>query len=157
MATPATQTVSPIRFENAPAMTIAGLSLRSAGLSMSQIPALWQRFAPHLGALPGRMGEITYGVVYGNEASTDPDYLCGVEVRDIAKLPPNFSHVRTPAQRYAVYAHLDHVSKISGTVHAIFASGHAAQTLPGFMERYGPKFDPRSGAGDIEIWVPQST
>ena len=37
-------------------------------------------------------------------------------------------------------------------------SGHevarAAGGAPDFFERYGEKFDPRTGMGDIEVWIP---
>jgi hypothetical protein len=63
------------------------------------------------------------------------------------------------AQRYAVFVHLDHVSKLADTIPAIFmkwlpASGHEPIRNSGFFERYGEDFNVESGRGDIEIWIP---
>jgi predicted transcriptional regulator YdeE len=32
--------------------------------------------------------------------------------------------------------------------------GLSAGGAPDFFERYGEKFDPRTGMGDIEVWIP---
>ena len=39
--------------------------------------------------------------------------------------------------------------------HALSDSGHKATDGPAF-ERYGKAFDPRTGGGGLEIWVPIS-
>jgi AraC family transcriptional regulator len=71
--------------------------------------------------------------------------------------------VNVPAQRYAVFAHSEHVSKLRNTCEAIWRqwlpnSGHEfarpAPGAPDFFERYGPGFNPQTGMGDIEVWVP---
>src|SRR5438105_2014185 len=69
-----------------------------------------------------------------------------------------FSRVRIPEQRYAVFTHSDHVSTIRRTVNTIWnqwlpASGLKAADAP-FFERYDENFDPLTGNGGLEIWVP---
>jgi AraC family transcriptional regulator len=59
--------------------------------------------------------------------------------------------------------HRGHVSKLRDTLDNIWhnwfpGSGHevarATGGAPDFFERYGEKFDPRTGMGDIEVWIP---
>jgi AraC family transcriptional regulator len=38
--------------------------------------------------------------------------------------------------------------------HALPAAGLAAGDMPDVLERYGESFDPRTGNGGFEIWVP---
>ena len=63
-----------------------------------------------------------------------------------------------PEQRYAVFTHADHVASIRRTVNAIWnqwlpASGLKAADAPNF-ERYDEAFDPATGNGGFEIWIP---
>jgi len=98
------------------------------------------------------------------------DALCGSRVTTnyiriggiSADLPEGFARVRIPAQRYAVFAHRGHISTIRSTVYTIWnkwvpESGHQVADAPNF-ERYDPAlFDPRTGNGVVEIWVPLKT
>jgi AraC family transcriptional regulator len=66
--------------------------------------------------------------------------------------------VRIPAQKYAVFTHAEHVSTIRRTVTTIWnkwlpESGLEVADAPSF-ERYGQTFDPRTGMGGFEVWVP---
>ena len=77
---------------------------------------------------------------------------------DFSDLPRGFGRIRIPEQRYAVFTHTDHVSSIRRTVNTIWnqwlpASGLKAADAPNF-ERYDEKFDPATGNGGFEIWVP---
>ena len=86
-------------------------------------------------------------------------YLAGVEVSDISDLDRNFTAVRLPAQRWAVFLHEGHVTTIGSTIHAVFAralpaAGLAAADMPDLLERYDENFDAWNGAGGFEIWVP---
>jgi AraC family transcriptional regulator len=79
-------------------------------------------------------------------------------VFDFSDLPREFSRVRIPEQKYAVFTHRDHVSTVRRTVNAIWnhwlpASGFKMADAPSF-ERYDEKFDPATGDGGFEIWVP---
>ena len=62
------------------------------------------------------------------------------------------------AQRYAVFTHGEHISTIRRTVGTIWnewlpASKLCVADAPNF-ERYDEKFDPATGNGGLEIWVP---
>jgi AraC family transcriptional regulator len=150
-------TIAPERFEAGRELLIAGFNASYTPESRANIPSQWERFAPHIGRVPGQIGKHTYGVLW-NPKSRGFDYLCGVEVRDGAELPAEFSQVRLPAGQYAVFAHREHVSLIARTIGAIQSkwlpsSGFHAGA-GSIFERYTEAFDPRTGRGGIEIWVP---
>jgi AraC family transcriptional regulator len=146
------------RFESRKAFLVAGLSVRYGYESCGGgIPAQWQRFAPYIGNVPGQIGSDAYGVRH-NSDDNGLDYLCGVEVGEFSQLPPELSRLRVPANRSAVFTHSGHVSAIRSTWSTIWSkwlpkSGHQLADAPDF-ERYDSRFDPRTGNGEVEIWVP---
>lgn len=126
------------------------------------IPSQWRRLVPHLGHIPNQVGgefeHVTYGVCANSDDHGNFDYLAGVEVTDFSDLPEGFATLRIPAQDYAVFRHREHISAIRTTMRAIWtawlpASTYEAADAPLF-ERYGPEFDPRTGEGGLEIWLP---
>ncbi|TIQ94367.1 AraC family transcriptional regulator [Mesorhizobium sp.] len=150
--------LEPPRFETSRAFLIAGLGERYSCATSAGIPKLWQRFGPYIGNIPGEVPGVAYGVCTNADDAGNFDYVAGVEVSEFSDLPKDFCRVRVPAQKYAVFAHREHISTIRRTVNTIWnrwlpASGHEIADAPDF-ERYGPEFDPRSGNGGLEIWVP---
>lgn len=146
------------RMADGKAMLIAGLAQRNGCQPDASIPAQWQRFAPYIGAIPGEVGEVAYGVIYNADDEGNHDYMCGVEVSDFTNAQPELTRLRIPAARYIVFRHDGHIAGIRGTFEAIWseglaASGHQAADAP-FFERYGPEFDPMTGRGGLEIWIP---
>ena len=80
--------------------------------------------------------------------------------RIFSDLPRGFARVRIPEAKYAVFTHAEHISTIRRTVNTIWnhwlpASGMKAADAPSF-ERYDEKFDPATGNGGLEIWIPVS-
>jgi AraC family transcriptional regulator len=146
------------RFENLKTLLIAGLSERYTAETCANIPAQWQRFAPHIGHIPGQVGRTAYGVICNTDDAGNTEYISGVEVSDFSRLPTEFTRLRIPEQRYAVFAHRDHIAAIRRTWFTIWnkwlpESGHQVAESPEF-ERYGEEFDPRTGTGGLEIWIP---
>jgi AraC family transcriptional regulator len=150
------------RFEDGRALLIAGLSERYSESTNSGIPALWQRFVPHLGHIPGQIGHVAYGVVYNGDGAGNIDYMAGVEVSSFSSaLPPEFSRLQVSEQKYAIFTHRGHISDIRRTWHTIFnqwlpQSGRKLAHAPE-IERYGEDFDGRTGLGPVEIWIPLSS
>ncbi len=175
------------RFENGKALRIAGLRSRYTAETMNSgkydreavngkhdreavngrydreavnIPGQWQRFAPHMDKIPGQVNRIAYGLCWTGRAGID--YLSGVEVSNSSSLPSEFSVVSIPAQRYAVFAHREHVSKLRDTCEAIekwlpgsgFELAPSGAETPDFFERYTEEFNPRTGMGGMEVWIP---
>ena len=109
------------------------------------------------------MGRVAYGVVLSLSKDGSCDYVAGVEVSDLSQLPSEFARLSIPAQRYAIFAHHEHVSKLGETIGAIWSKwlpgsglepAHDPRGTPEFFERYGEGFSPREGKGDVEVWVP---
>jgi AraC family transcriptional regulator len=104
------------------------------------------------------VGQVAYGVCCNGDDAGNFDYIAGVEVADFSDLPREFSRVRIPERKYAVFSHRDHVSSIRRTVNTIWnrwlpESGLKLADAPTF-ERYDQNFDPATGNGGLEIWVP---
>jgi AraC family transcriptional regulator len=158
---PATKLEAP-RIENGEALRIAGLRAHYTSETMKHIPELWMRFAPHIGNIPGQVGRVVYGLCFNALSPDGIDYLAGVEVSGSSDLPGEFSVANIPAQKYAVFPHREHVSKLYETLDAIDkwlpGSGLEATSgdaeAPNFFERYSEEFDHRTGMGGMEVWVP---
>jgi AraC family transcriptional regulator len=139
---------------------IAGIGRRFACDDFAGIPALWQELHPHFGAIPGQKGNAAYGLVANVAGAGDTYfYLAGLEVSDLSDLDRRFTGIRLPAQRWAVFPHDGHITTIASTIHAVFAralpaAGLTPGDMPDLLERYGDTFDPWTGAGGFEIWVP---
>jgi AraC family transcriptional regulator len=151
------------RFEDGKALLIAGLRSHYTAASMNNIPEQWQRFAHYIGNVPCQVGRMTYGLNFLSANVEGIDYLSGVEVSSCSGLPSEFRCVSIPARRYAVFAHRDHVTKLRDTCDAIgkkwfpgsgyeLARGDAE--TPDFFERYTEEFNPQTGMGGMEVWVP---
>jgi AraC family transcriptional regulator len=139
-------------------LLIAGFSQRMSEATRAAIPALWQRFGPHIGHVPGQVGRTTYGVMCNADDDGNVDYICGVEVRDLSQLPDDFARLRIAPARYAVFLHRDHVAGIHCTFRAIFdgalpRAGLRLADAP-FFKRYDERFDSGPGLGGVEIWMP---
>jgi AraC family transcriptional regulator len=146
------------RFVEERELLIAGLAERFSVERAQGIAALWQRFVPHIGRVPGQQGGEAFGVCCNPDEEGGFEYIAGVSVSRSDGLPPGFSHIRLPARRYAVFLHRGHISSIHETFAAIFqrwlpASGLEAADAPEF-ERYSADFDPMAGTGQVEVWVP---
>ena len=158
MESTAFDTIAPPRFETGKAMLVAGVGDRFSHDNGAGIPGLWQRFHQYVQNFPGRIGQVAYGVCTNGDDAGNFDYIAGVEVADFSDLPREFSRVRIAEQRYAVFTHTDHISTIRRTINTIWnhwlpTSGHKMADAPTF-ERYDEKFDPATGNGGFEIWVP---
>ena len=150
--------LAPPRIEQGRALLIAGLTGRYGCEGPGGIPAQWQRFNEHVGHIPGQIGDVAYGLCLNSDELGNFDYVSGVEVADVSDLPEGFASARVPAHLYAVFRHAEHISTIRQTMHAIYTvwlpnSDYEAADAP-FFERYGPEFDPRTGEGGLEAWIP---
>lgn len=152
------QPVAPPRIVTHPERVIVGLTQHYAAGANAGIPSQWSRFAPHIGHISNEMTGVTYGVVYNVDPDNNFDYLCGVEVRAVERTPPDCTVLRVPAATYAVFVHTGHISTVQATFaaiweHGLTAAGVRSAEAP-VLERYDERFDPRTGLGGLEIWVP---
>jgi AraC family transcriptional regulator len=122
------------------------------------IPNQWQRFHQSMDNIPGRIGNVAYGVCCNGDDAGNFDYIAAVEVTDFSDLPREFSSARIPEQKYAVFTHSEHIASVRRTINTIWnqwlpVSGFKAADAPNF-ERYDQNFDPLTGNGGLEIWIP---
>jgi predicted transcriptional regulator YdeE/uncharacterized protein YndB with AHSA1/START domain len=151
---------APLRVEDHHGMTVAGLKGHFLTGGDPAIPGLWTRFAAHLGRTPGQVGRATYGIGW-TEPAGGLDYMSAVEVPGGSKAPDELSVERMPEALYVVFAHAGHVSEIPKTMQRAVAwlmkNGRQIRQregAPSLIERYGEGFDPKTGKGDIELWIP---
>jgi AraC family transcriptional regulator len=148
------------------AMCFVGLRKHYAAENMNEVPAHWQAFMKGMNDIPDAVGAAAYGLVFDKPQGID--YMAAWQVSGKVStpgtLPKGFTTAEMPAGQYAVFPHDGHVSKIHDTVDRIWrkwvpSARHKPVERPDtayFFERYGEKFDPHKGEGDIEIWIPVS-
>lgn len=141
------------------AMLIVGLSEHySCNQDAGGIPAQWQRFVSYLGRIPQQKSTDTFGVVYNTDDAGNMDYLSGVEVRDLSQPPRELSCLRLPERKYAVFFHPGHISTVRSSWNYIWnewlpRSQFQLADAP-VLEHYDARFDPQTGSGGVELWVP---
>ena len=154
--------VSQPRIEHAGPLLIAGFREPLDEHAQQKIPQLWQRLVANWDQIPQRMPPPDYGLCI-HLKNHEYYYMAGVAVWDFDELPTIFSPFIIPSQRYAAFAHQGNVKDICTTIDFAFdqwlpQSGYrhatATENSLHFFERYGEKFDPQTGEGDIEIWIP---
>src|SRR5882672_2923817 len=149
----------PPRFETGKPFLVSGIAERCTHEnSGAGIPNLWHQLHQTVDHIPARIGKLAYGVCCNGDDAGNFDYVAGVEVADFSDLPREFSRVRIPEQKYAVFTHAEHISTIRRTHNTIWnhwlpVSGFKAADAPSF-ERYDEQFDPATGNGGLEIWIP---
>jgi AraC family transcriptional regulator len=150
--------VASARIETTGPMLFVGLAGHHAFSAIQGIPAQWQRFMPAFGDIPDKCDPIPVGVSLAIDQDGDFEYLCAAQVSQASAVPREFVQLAVPAQRYAVFQHRDHVVTIRSTYAAIWnhwlpATGGIAFEAP-ILERHNRTFDPTTGLGGLEIWVP---
>ncbi len=150
--------LAPPRFVDGRAMLIAGIGERYTFETNQGIPFQWQRFVPYIGHLQGQVGRTTYGLCCNQDGQGSFDYVCGVEVSSFADLPPELQRVRVPKQRYAVFTHEGHVSRLRAVAYTIWNKKLPELRLevadaPDF-ELYDERVNPQTGMGTTEVWIP---
>ena len=159
MTTSAERQLAPIRIETPGEMLMVGLN--GEFTSPKGIPELWQRFAPHIGKIPGQIGNIAYGIVTNDGSNPAKfNYTAAVRVNAFANVPAQLNKLTIPAHQYKVFRHDAHASQISSTVEKLHKMGAFTAGIPSegkflaFLEYYGEQFDPKSGLGGMEVWLP---
>ena len=146
------------RFVDSDTLLIVGLKNRYNEDTSAQMPAQWQAFGPHIGHIDNQRGNVAFGVLCNSDDEGKIDYVTGVEVSQFPDKTKNLEGIRISSQTYAVFEHDGHVSDIRRTWKTIFAQwlpeANCALDNAPQLERYGEGFDPKTGTGDIEIWIP---
>lgn len=143
-------------------LLIAGLCEPLSAISHETIPILWQQLAKRGHDIPNRVDSIGYGLCLHSDNNSFY-YMAGYAVWDFSGMPLELNQITLPGQTFAVFPHSGHVMHIRQTINTVFDewlpnSGYTQDLRPGnsvyFFERYGEGFNPETGLGDIEIWLP---
>jgi AraC family transcriptional regulator len=159
MNTAPTTTLGEPSIDTKPAMLIVGLSEHySCEQGSGGIPSQWQRFVNSIGRIPQQKSSDTFGIVYNTDDAGNMDYLSGVEVREFGEVPQGFVALRLPARKYAIFFHPHHISTIRSSWNYVWnawlpRSQFQLADAP-VLEHYDARFDPQTGAGGVELWVP---
>lgn len=139
------------------AFRVVGLSARISFEKTGAIPALWAAFNAREDAVRNAVQGAAYGVCCDATEAGQFRYVAGIEANG---LTDGMDHVDIPAGRYAVFTHSGHISDLPKTVYTIWN-----QSLPDLelspeqrpdFELYDDRFDPETGRGTVEIWIPIS-
>ncbi|TGM91116.1 AraC family transcriptional regulator [Leptospira licerasiae] len=149
--------IDPPRFETIRPRMFAGIVEHYDCQMPAGIPNQWQSFGAYLGNIPSQVGDAAYGVCYNFDAEGNFDYMCGVEVSSPSGLPKEFQVLKIPSQKYAVFTHKGHIAGIRATFAAAgkwFPDSGVKPFEGANLERYGKEFNPVTGMGGLEIWIP---
>jgi len=150
--------LEPPKFVSGAPMLIVGLSERHSFETTEDIPAQWQRFMAAHAEIADKLPSIPLGMTMNMDDDGNFEYVCGVEVSKFSSTPRGLVQLCVPSQNYAVFQHLEHVSKIGATYSAILnnwlPNNHRVAADGPSLERHLETFDPRTGFGGVEIWIP---
>lgn len=153
----ASQTIEP-RIEKLGALTVVGLTRRQNLANAQAIPGQWQQFMTRYEEIDNKAEEIPVSVTTDMDGDGNFSYLTGVVVTSAGAPPKGLVVQHIPPQTYAVFTHSGHTSEIPKTYAAIWdqwvpQSGKVVSDGP-WLEKHLPTFNPRTGLGGIEIWIP---
>lgn len=153
---------APDRFVKSGPMLFVGLRKYFRFEDRGGIPMLWHAFSCYQERIPSVIPGAAFGLCLGPADVNDDcgfDYAPAVQAISLDALPEGLSGIRVEAREWAVFHHCDHVSSVGATCAAagewLAQSGRAPPPGPMQMiERYGSEFDPRTGLGGCEVWLP---
>lgn len=149
-------------FVDSPPLLIAGIREPLNENSAQAIPLLWQKISPFIGNIPHQLGQVAFGLCVPSNSSSNGVYyyMAGYAVSEFDGLPAELSPLIIPSQRYAVFMHNQHVSRIRETIDAVFDGWlphctyqHSNQSVH-FFERYDENYNSQTGLGGMQIWLP---
>lgn len=153
--------LAPPQIQDRPAFRVTGLGIDSTVEDTSNIPPLWQSLARAFQTNDIDPNICTYGVCTDTNDVGNFRYVAGLEPKRDFSAPKGFETVDIPANTYAVFTHKGHIADIGKSTYTLWnkslpEAGLTAKFAPSF-ERYDSRFDPVSGRGEVEIWVPIET
>lgn len=151
------------RFETRDSEKVVGLAGSFVPNSFDKIAALWDRFNPRRNEILHTKPTYDLGVcgarIPGFKLSDEEFiYIACAPVTEVENIPDGMVSYTVPACRYAVFTHKGHISKITHTVNYIWGtwlpkSSYKQAMSPDF-ELYDARFDPESGTGEVDIYLP---
>jgi AraC family transcriptional regulator len=146
------------RIVSEPVIRVVGLSAAFPRGPSLAITSLWQQFASYMDAIPAAKITMPVGVAYNFMEDGGFDYLAALEVSTFGDTPSDLTQMEIPARRYAVFTHTAHVARIHDTVRVVWDEMLPAMKLKPAeattLERHLPAFNPLTGEGGVDVWIP---
>lgn len=126
---------------------------------LEKIAGQWARFMPRYAEIEDKSDPVPWGVGRAIDSDDRLDYATAVRVTGTrSAVPDGLVRFAVAPQTYAVFQHAGHVSRIRATYDAIWndwlpASGLTVAQAP-TLEHHCDTFDPRTGEGGVDIWIP---
>ncbi len=149
------------RFAEGETIRAVGLPERHSFKDKTAIPGQWQRFMARFSEIENVLPGIPIGISANVDEEGDFDYLCAAEVSAFGRKPREFVQLTIPVRRYAVLEHSGHISDLARTYEALWdlwlpSLGLVVADAPS-LERHKATFDPRTGSGGVDLWIPIET
>lgn len=146
------------RYVDAGEMLFVGMGQHFSFAATQHITAQWERFMPHYCEIENRADDVPWGVNANLDDDGTFDYFSAVKVSRISSVPKGMQGLTLPPRTYAIFQHTAHISTISQTYTAIWndwepPNGRAIADAAS-LEGHLPSFNPRTGLGGVELWVP---
>lgn len=142
-------------------LLLAGLPKHFQFSERGAIPGLWQQFAPLIAQLPTTGPGVTFGVVGAPPPGEEGfEYAPSVQIKSADELPEGLKAIRIAEHSFAIFRHGGHVAEMPAVCNAVFGDWCAttsykpAEIPIQMLEYYPESFDPMTGAGGFEIWLP---
>jgi AraC family transcriptional regulator len=151
--------LDPPAVEVLPAADYVGLARTYTMTELGGIPQQWQAFQQHLAGLDRSAVGAAFGICRNASPNgEDVEYVCAVPVHAGLAAGNGLARFTLPEMRVAKFVHKGHISAIRATTRAVFEEGLPAAGLKptgpvDLIECYGADFDPRSGFGNVGLWV----
>lgn len=137
-------------------LLLAGQERRFSMERMSELPGFWREFGAAFGGINDLAEPAPVGMMGPVDEEGSFSYRCAALVNGSAEF--DLKTWSLSAGRYVVFSHEDHVASLPATYAAIWDNALPRLGLhpaPGFtIERHRPRFDPLTGRGGVEVWVP---
>lgn len=150
-------TLATPRIERPGRILTVGLAQTFSHENNHTIGQLWQRFMPYQPRIPHLVSFDTFGVVRARNEE-EFDYVASMEVSSFLGTPPELQRVEIPPQKYLVFDHHDHISRLHNTIHTIINQWlpESEYTMSNSIHfaRIRGELNIDTGLGDISVWVP---
>lgn len=127
------------------------------------IPELWAQFGPRIFEITDKIDGPTYGVCFpANSQKENFEYMAAVAVESTDVVPDGMTAKTIPAHKFAVFTHQSGEGTLHNdlqkTVQYIWGtwlpnSLFERAQVPDF-ELYDDRFDPMTGTGELDIYIP---
>lgn len=141
-------------------ISFVGLPREYSAGEVEDIPLQWDAFNA-LGLV--NKHKYSYGVCVMSDTDKEKFvYVCAVEAKDIPdELGGVLERFFTMPNQYAVFRFNGSVERIGEVWRYIWEHGLSQHGLAPYrsetFERYGPKFNPETGEGGFDIWIPAAS